>query len=103
MSNDRNKTLDSKAAKILTLVHCDLAGPIQPLAKDGYKYILNFIDDYFGLTVLYFLKHKSNTLLTATKYLADITPYGHVKWDCWMVMANFIFYGKVSPYWVKIA
>ena len=28
MSNDRNKTLDSKAAKILVLVHSDLAGPI---------------------------------------------------------------------------
>ena len=33
-----------KATKILALVHSDLAGPIQPLAKDGYKYIFNFID-----------------------------------------------------------
>ena len=39
MSNDRNKTLDWKATKILTLVHNDLAGPIQLLAKDGYKYV----------------------------------------------------------------
>ena len=30
MSNDRNKTLDSKATKILTLVQIDLAGPINP-------------------------------------------------------------------------
>ena len=49
MFNDRNKTLDSKATKPLTLVHSDLAGPIQPLAKDGYKYIIIFIDDYSGL------------------------------------------------------
>ena len=28
--------------------------------------------------MLYFLKHKSDTLL-ATKYLADIDTYGHVK------------------------
>ena len=69
MSNDRNKTLDSKATKILALVHSDLAGPI---TKDGYKYVLNFIDDYSGLTMLYFLKHKSNTLLATTKYLAAI-------------------------------
>ena len=34
MSNDRNKTLDCKATKILALVHSDLAGPIEPLAKD---------------------------------------------------------------------
>ena len=37
MSNDRNKTLDHKTTKILALVHSDLAGPIQPLAKNGYK------------------------------------------------------------------
>ena len=61
MSNDRNKTLDSKATKILILVHSDLAGPIHPLAKDGYKYLINFLDDYSGITMLYFLKHKSNT------------------------------------------
>ena len=79
MFNDRNKTLDSKATKTLTLVHRDLAGPIQPLAKDGYKYVINFIDDSSGLTMLYFLKHKSDTLLATKKYLADITPYGHVK------------------------
>ena len=37
MSYDRNKTLDCKATIILALVHGYLAGPIQPLAKDGYK------------------------------------------------------------------
>ena len=79
MSNDRNKTLDSKLTKILTLVHSDFAGPIQPLAKDGYKYVINFIDDYSGLTMLYFLKSKSDTLLATKKYLADIGPYCHVK------------------------
>ena len=38
MSYDRNNTLDCKATKILALVHNDLAGPIQPLAKDGKDY-----------------------------------------------------------------
>ena len=54
MSNDRNKTLDCEATKILALVHSDLLGSIQPLAKNGYKYVINFIDDYSGLTVFYF-------------------------------------------------
>ena len=54
MSNDRNKTLDCKATKILALVLSNLANPIQLLAKDGYKYVLNFIDDYSGITMLYF-------------------------------------------------
>ena len=29
--------------------------------------------------MLYFLKHKSDTLLATMEYLADIAPYGHVK------------------------
>ena len=33
MSNDRNETFDCKATKILALVHSDLAGSIQPLAR----------------------------------------------------------------------
>ena len=36
--------------------------------------VINFIDDYSGLTILYFLKHKSDTLLTTKKYQADIGP-----------------------------
>ena len=52
MSNDRNKTLDCKA---LALFDSDLVGPIQPFAKDGHKYVINSIDDYSGLTILYFL------------------------------------------------
>ena len=73
------KTLDCKVTKFLALLHCDLAGPIQPLAKNGYKYVIKFIDDYSGLTVLYFLTHKSDTLLNTIKYLTDIARYGHVK------------------------
>ena len=54
MSSGRNKNLDCKATKILALVYNDLAGPIQPFVKDGYKYVINFINDYSGLTMLYF-------------------------------------------------
>ena len=78
MSNDRNKTLNCEATKILTLLLSDLADSIQPFSKNGYKYVLDFIDNYSSL-MLYFLKHKSNTLLATMKYLANITSYGHVK------------------------
>ena len=90
----------AKQQKSLHL-YSDLAGPIQHLTKDGYKYVLNFADDYSGLTMLYFLKHKSNTLLATTKYLTDITPYGHVKRCTDRQQAPYsrrqnVFYGKVS-------
>ena len=81
MSNDRNKTLDCKATKILALVRSDLAGPIQPLAKDFYKYVLNFIDDSSGLTMLYFLKHKSDT----ARY-NEISSWHHPLRPCKMFM-----------------
>ena len=32
--SDKHKILDCKATKILALVHSDLVGPIQPLAKN---------------------------------------------------------------------
>ena len=56
ISNDRNKTLGSKVTKILRQVNIDLAGPLQLLAKDGYKYAINFIGAYSGLTMFIFPK-----------------------------------------------
>ena len=50
MSNDRIKNLNCKETKLLAFVHSDLAGPIKSLAKDDYRYVINFIDNFFGLT-----------------------------------------------------
>ena len=61
MTESRSKTLDQKATKILALLPSDVAGPIQPLGKEDYKYVFKFIDDYSGLIMLYFLKRKSDT------------------------------------------
>ena len=77
MSNDRNTTLDYKATKIRALVHSDLAGPIQPLAKNGYKYVINFIDDYSGLTMLFFKTRVRH--FACYDEISDIGPYSHVK------------------------
>ena len=73
------QSLDVKETEILSLVHCDFAGPIQPLGKGNYRYVLNFIDDFSGLIMLYFLGHESDTLLATKQYLADVSPYDKVK------------------------
>ena len=87
MSKHRSTILDCKATKILALVHSDLAGPIQLFAKDGYKYVFNFCcDDYSGLTMLYFLKHKSNILPATTKYLSANGPL----WACKMEWSSLL-------------
>lgn len=75
----RNRDPDVRASAPLELVHTDLAGPITPIARDGFRYAISFIDDYSGVTCLYFLKNKSDTVAATERFLADMSPYGTVK------------------------
>ena len=79
MRQSRNRKPDEKAKEPLEFVHCDLAGPIDPVAKDGYKYALSFVDDYTGINIVYFLKQKSDTLKATEKFLSDTAPFGKIK------------------------
>ena len=79
MAQFRNRVPDKRAERSLDLVHCDLAGPIDPVAKDGFRYTLSFVDDYSGIIMVYFLKQKSDTAETTARFLADVAPYGTVK------------------------
>ena len=58
----RYRKADAKAKNILDLVHCHLAGPIDPIAKEGFKYSISFVDDYSGLIIIYFLKNKNDNI-----------------------------------------
>ncbi|PIK56502.1 hypothetical protein BSL78_06571 [Apostichopus japonicus] len=77
--NSRSRKLDAKATTPLELVHTDLAGPINPVAKDGFKYAATFTDDYSGAIFVYFIRNKGDTALVLEKFLADCAPYGKVK------------------------
>ena len=79
MSNERCTLPDERAARVLEFVHADLAGPITPTGKDGFKYVLAFTDDYSGIVFPYMLKCKSDTLRATEKFLADVAPHGDVK------------------------
>ena len=79
MTQNRSRKPDERAKSVFDLVHCDLAGPIKQVAKEGFRYALVFVDDYSGGTVTYFLQQKSDTVKATKKYLADIAPYGKVK------------------------
>ena len=74
----RNREPDERATAPLQFVHSDLAGPINPIAKGGFRYIINFVDDYTGATFVYFLKAKSDAVHALKKFLSDIAPYGTV-------------------------
>ena len=59
MNQMRNRNPDRSAKAPLDLVHSDLAGPINPVGKDGFSYALSFINDFSGVIMIYFLKNKS--------------------------------------------
>ena len=74
-----NHKPDAKATKILELVHSDLCGPLSPASIQGCKYVINFVDDYSGLTTVYFLKAKSDAIHAMRKFIADMAPYGEIR------------------------
>ena len=75
MTQQRSRSPDEKATAKLLLVHCDLAGLVDPFTRDGFKYVLSFIDDYSGIIMPYLLKAKSDTLAATEKILADYAPF----------------------------
>ena len=79
MTETRKREPDRRAGKILELVHCDLAGPIQHAAKEGFKYAISFTDDLSGVIMIYFIGQKSDTFKATERFLADSEPYGKVK------------------------
>lgn len=79
MTQYRNRNQDKKATNILELIHCDLAGPIDPPAREGFSYAMSFVDDYSGVIMVYLLKNKNDTVAAMERFLADSAPYGSVK------------------------
>ncbi len=78
-ANCRNRRPDSRATKPPEKVHTDLAGPVSPVSKNGFKYCIAFTDDFSGAVFVYFLRKKSDTLVATETFLADCAPYGQVK------------------------
>lgn len=75
-AQSRNREPGERAKGVLELVHADLAGPVEPAAKDGFRYTVAFTDDYSGAIVTYFLKAKSDAVKGTEKVIADVAPYG---------------------------
>ena len=79
LSQHRSREPDERATCPLELVHSDLAGPVDPTAKDGFRYALSFVDYYSGVNMVYFLKLKSDTTVATERFLADTAPYGSIR------------------------
>ena len=78
-TNSRNREPDIRATKPFELIHTDLAGPVEPVGKDGFRYAMIFVDDYSSCIFTYFIKEKSDTVKATKKFFADTRPYGKIK------------------------
>ena len=74
MTQVRCRVADERGTMSLQLLHCDLAGPVNPTAKDGFRYALVFANDFFELVMIYLLKHKGEAEIATEKILADVEP-----------------------------
>ena len=54
------------ATKPLEHIHSDIRSPINPTSREGFKYIMNFVEDYSSMLFIYFLQFK-NEVPTALK------------------------------------
>ena len=51
MCHIRNLEPDERAKAPLEFVHCDLAGPIDPIARGDFEYTSCFVDDFTGTLI----------------------------------------------------
>ena len=101
MTQYRNREQDKRTTEKLELIHCDLAGPIDPPAREGFRYAIYFVDDYSGAIMVYFLKNKSDTVAAMERFLADSAPYGSMKrirTDNGGEFLNYHLYPKIIRY-----
>ena len=75
----RSRIPDARATSPMEFIHSDLSGPVDPAAKDGFRYAITFTDDYSSAIFIYFLKQKSDAVMALEKFIADVSPYGKVK------------------------
>lgn len=53
------KVNECQSTRPLELIHSDVCRPIDPVAWNGSKYFVSFIDDYSHFSVLYVIKQKT--------------------------------------------
>ena len=62
------KESTSRATRVLELIHSDLV-EFPSLSIDGFKWAATFLDDYSSFRRMYFLKHKSDTLMAFKSFV----------------------------------
>ena len=78
MTQYRNRNPGKRTTAPLELVP-NLAGPIEPTDRNGFRYVMAMVDDYSGILMVYFLRKKCDAVYAMEKVLADVAVYRTVK------------------------
>ena len=63
---------ESKAKRILEIIHSDVCGPMSSSSLSGYVYYVSFIDDFYRKTWIYFMKNKDEVFSKIKEFKALI-------------------------------
>ena len=70
---------ESKAKRILEIIHSDVWGPMSSSSLSGYVYYVSFIDDYSRKTWIYFMKNKDEVFSKFKEFKALIENHTEKK------------------------
>ena len=62
----------TRASRTLDFVHTDILGPIDPLAEDGHRYAIVFVDNFSRYLKIYFMKTRDEATEKMERFPADI-------------------------------
>lgn len=62
-----------RSSRVLELIHTDVCGPFSPVAHDGTRYYVSFIDDWSRFTVIYRMQSKDEVLKCFKLYEAMVS------------------------------
>lgn len=86
-TQSRNRKPDVRAKSALELVHTDLAGPIDPESREGYRYALSFTDDYSSAVFVDETTDVPNSLSLFAMWIVQVKS-SHA------LLFFFMFWGK---------
>ena len=62
----------TKATRTLDTVHTDNLGPIDPIAEDGHRYAIGFVDSFSRYLKIYSTKTRDEATEKLERFIADI-------------------------------
>ena len=72
MTKSPFKKKGERAKDLLELIHSDVCGPMSQSARDGYRYIITFTDDYSRYGYVYLMRHKSEAFDKFKEYKNEV-------------------------------